>query len=59
MFTTTINATKINMTESVEVSVRDFSDIPELTARVIRLRIMDVRIKIVSVFVFCSSSLVM
>jgi hypothetical protein len=59
MFTTTINATKINMTESVEVSVRDFSDMPELTARVIRLRIMDVRIKIVSVFVFCSSSLVM
>jgi hypothetical protein len=44
--------TKMNITVRVDAFVLDSFDIPELTARAIRLRIIEVRIKMVSVRVF-------
>jgi hypothetical protein len=54
-----IRTTKAYITVRDAGSVLDPLDIPELIASVIRFRKMDVRIKMISVFVFCCNSDVM
>jgi len=54
-----ISTTKAYITVSDAGSVLDPLDIPELIARVIKFRNMEVRINMISVFVFCCNSDVM